>query len=324
MSDRDLLLAAIYAAPDDDEPRRVYADWLLQQGDKRGEFIQLQLASAKTLDQIKRERALFVSWSDDWLAELGAHPLDAVFERGFVAVAKPRGGAMGPQLLGWATVHTLLEATPRDDVQMPGLRALRRLTDAHVTELAKLVQPITANELEWIRRTGSYASPFPPYQKMTALPKLRRLVLLRGLTEHLTPPSEMRWLWSSPRIELEELVLNAPLNRLRDWLAELTPTRVRSLELRESYDDGWEHHWRCVVRRDDTGRWSHLEAFGGVVCTTSAATYATGFVEAIATLPPRTLTSARISIPKSWAREGWQERIERSFAAQVAPTIEIV
>lgn len=35
-------LAAIRAAPDDDAPRLVYADWLIERGDPRGELIQLQ------------------------------------------------------------------------------------------------------------------------------------------------------------------------------------------------------------------------------------------------------------------------------------------
>lgn len=38
------MLDAIHAHPDDDRPRLVYADWLIEQGDPRGEFIQLQIA----------------------------------------------------------------------------------------------------------------------------------------------------------------------------------------------------------------------------------------------------------------------------------------
>ena len=36
------LRTAIFANPDDDAPRLVYADWLLERGDPRGEFIQIQ------------------------------------------------------------------------------------------------------------------------------------------------------------------------------------------------------------------------------------------------------------------------------------------
>jgi uncharacterized protein (TIGR02996 family) len=45
--DEDALLAAVIANPDDDEPRAVYADHLIEHGDPRGTFISLQLALAK-------------------------------------------------------------------------------------------------------------------------------------------------------------------------------------------------------------------------------------------------------------------------------------
>mgnify|MGYP001614308041 CR=1 FL=1 len=59
--DDDALLAAIYASPDDDTPRMVFADALSERGDLRGEFIALQLARARggaTPAQLKREREL--------------------------------------------------------------------------------------------------------------------------------------------------------------------------------------------------------------------------------------------------------------------------
>jgi len=43
------LRAAIFANPDDDAPRRVYADWLLERGDPRGEFILIQCMLGRTL-----------------------------------------------------------------------------------------------------------------------------------------------------------------------------------------------------------------------------------------------------------------------------------
>src|SRR5690349_11019619 len=43
------LVAAIAAAPDDDAPRLVYADWLLDRGDPRGELVVAQCA----LDRIE-------------------------------------------------------------------------------------------------------------------------------------------------------------------------------------------------------------------------------------------------------------------------------
>jgi uncharacterized protein (TIGR02996 family) len=51
------LRAAIAAAPDEDGPRVVYADWLVERGDARGELIQLDLAIPK-LDGDARRTAV--------------------------------------------------------------------------------------------------------------------------------------------------------------------------------------------------------------------------------------------------------------------------
>src|SRR2546422_761256 len=47
MSDSAPFLRAICAHPDDDGPRLVYADWLDERGDPRGEFIRVQCGLAK-------------------------------------------------------------------------------------------------------------------------------------------------------------------------------------------------------------------------------------------------------------------------------------
>jgi uncharacterized protein (TIGR02996 family) len=63
MSDREALLAAIQAAPDDDAPRLVYADWLDENGDPDlAEFIRLQveldpLERSPDSDEARRQRA---------------------------------------------------------------------------------------------------------------------------------------------------------------------------------------------------------------------------------------------------------------------------
>ncbi|MER2566842.1 MAG: TIGR02996 domain-containing protein [Myxococcaceae bacterium] len=58
----DGLLAAIYANPDDDGPRLVFADTLTERGDERGEFISLQVRRAAgqgSLEMLAREQALY-------------------------------------------------------------------------------------------------------------------------------------------------------------------------------------------------------------------------------------------------------------------------
>lgn len=47
MSERDALLAAVCADPDDDTPRLVFADWLQENGEeRRAEFIREQIRFA--------------------------------------------------------------------------------------------------------------------------------------------------------------------------------------------------------------------------------------------------------------------------------------
>src|SRR5512139_249412 len=46
------LLDEIYAAPDDDGVRSIYADWLIERGDPLGTFISLQLARVRRRDAV--------------------------------------------------------------------------------------------------------------------------------------------------------------------------------------------------------------------------------------------------------------------------------
>ena len=85
-------LRTICEAPDDDLPRLIFADWLDEHGDPRGEFIRLQIelargpsaAGASALEE--RERQLLFQHRSAWLHRLDPEWRgDAVFERGFIA-----------------------------------------------------------------------------------------------------------------------------------------------------------------------------------------------------------------------------------------------
>ncbi|MGC4118073.1 MAG: TIGR02996 domain-containing protein [Myxococcales bacterium] len=87
------LLAAVWAAPGDDAPRQVYADWLQERGRPHGEFIALQLAAqAGTLgaDGVRRAKELQSKYAREFLGPLApAIQLSNVrFERGFVVHAE--------------------------------------------------------------------------------------------------------------------------------------------------------------------------------------------------------------------------------------------
>ncbi|MCX5747502.1 MAG: TIGR02996 domain-containing protein, partial [Proteobacteria bacterium] len=87
------MLAAIYAAPDDLAIRDVYADWLTEQGDPRGELISLQRArtegrARKNTDA--RERELLGEHGARWAEPLTKLLDQRIFENGFVAAGRLR------------------------------------------------------------------------------------------------------------------------------------------------------------------------------------------------------------------------------------------
>ena len=107
------LLEAIVAAPDDDAPRQVYADWLMEKGDPRGELIALSctLARGEANDEvIERERALLAQHHAAWTAPLRAIASSAgfAFRRGFVEHVQ----AYDPRTFTAAICDALFEAAP--------------------------------------------------------------------------------------------------------------------------------------------------------------------------------------------------------------------
>jgi uncharacterized protein (TIGR02996 family) len=80
---RDALEAALVADPDDLANHMAYADWLAEQGDPRGEFIQVQLAledasktPAERKDLTKREKELLKKHQREWLGDLAPYFLN--------------------------------------------------------------------------------------------------------------------------------------------------------------------------------------------------------------------------------------------------------
>jgi uncharacterized protein (TIGR02996 family) len=150
------LLAAIIAAPDDDAPRLVYADWLTQRGDPRGEFITIQLELAKLCDADDaqtaalraREADLLSKHKRAWVGRFGGtkiqhgstaktwtktNPTKWDFERGFVAWCSMKSADFV------RNAPALLEAEP-----------LRRahLTDAGIGNLARVPEIAMLRELD--------------------------------------------------------------------------------------------------------------------------------------------------------------------------------
>ncbi|MCX5743650.1 MAG: TIGR02996 domain-containing protein [Proteobacteria bacterium] len=108
------LFDAVWAAPDDDAPRLVLADFLTERGDPRGEFIMLQLAhAAGALDAAgkKREKELLKRHKKLWLGPIGVlmQPHALRFERGFLVTCFLEPNAALEATLGnhpaWSTIR---------------------------------------------------------------------------------------------------------------------------------------------------------------------------------------------------------------------------
>lgn len=92
MTDRDALLAAVIANPDEDMPRLMFADWLQENGQpQRGEFVRLQVegAHAEPFSPQAREYAaaaqrLLNRHLQAWTEHIANYNVGLQFVRGFV------------------------------------------------------------------------------------------------------------------------------------------------------------------------------------------------------------------------------------------------
>jgi uncharacterized protein (TIGR02996 family) len=141
----EAFLQAILAEPDNDLPRLIYADWLEERGDPRGEFIRVQVEIARVqpgddrLTQLRqREEELLSKYRRDWLGPLHSLAYQWHFKRGFPEEAS----LPAREFLHHA--ETLFRATPlrlvrllkvRDCVhELAACSHLRRLIGLHLTD----------------------------------------------------------------------------------------------------------------------------------------------------------------------------------------------
>ncbi len=197
------LHAAVVAAPADDAPRLVYADWLMQRGDPRGELIALQcaIARADAADEpidpalLAREAVLVAAHDAEWFVPL-LDVVDATYElrRGFVEHAAADRAvdldAVGP---AWAERAPLLRsiAIRGSMLSAPPTPAWARFEAIELQDVCYL----TDDEVR------SFAD--SPH-----LANLRRLHLNASLEPHLTfalvdlaAPLVHLGLWNEPRYQ---------------------------------------------------------------------------------------------------------------------------
>jgi uncharacterized protein (TIGR02996 family) len=121
---RRALEDALVADPDDRAAHMAYADWLMEQGDPRGEFIQVQLAledegrsAAERKGLREREAALLKAHARQWLGSLADYLIDAR------DATPPRAAAVDPRLAAWERLFgaPLDQPGPEEVAADPGI-----------------------------------------------------------------------------------------------------------------------------------------------------------------------------------------------------------
>lgn len=195
MSETHDFLTQILTDPDDDRPRMVYADWLMREGDPRGELIAVQCALARhaTLDEDVgpleplewRERTLLKTYGKSWTIDAETRLKywgEFGFRRGFIETLTFNGGFQD-------TYAKVREATP----------LLRALAVAGLDELAG------SPALEGIEEV-SIRSGFPKVREIEALAKSPHISKLRRLGFVYANPSQREiFAFVSLPLKLEEL-----------------------------------------------------------------------------------------------------------------------
>lgn len=154
-SEAAALLAAVRAAPDDDAPRLVYADWLDEHGQPdRAAFIRLQVERAR-LPRFDPRRVVLQCLADrlfdrhgaDWRAELPQ--LDGIvwgaFDRGFphavLARTLPFFEQAADRLAAFAPIDTLTLSGPDAPTRLRAVRAYPWLRTLRIRHLGLIGRP---------------------------------------------------------------------------------------------------------------------------------------------------------------------------------------
>jgi uncharacterized protein (TIGR02996 family) len=260
----DELLAAIYAEPELDAHRAVYADWLCDRGDPRGEFIHLQLAAsrgANSAEATARMHALQRAHVKAWLG-----PLDRVltrasvaFERGFPVRGRCKPGLRKPERYanepGWASFEALDDPPLALVHALPKLRAIS-LERGQVFLLLRDGPPlpmITSLTVHAPTRSGTVliGEELAAYEQTRTVPQLESLSLVYlGLSS----PSHWRWHSNFPHLRRLSVQIAHDSTLNAHWASEL---RTRAIAL----DDVTLHQPKLELRLGhvEPGDWARAD-----------------------------------------------------------------
>jgi uncharacterized protein (TIGR02996 family) len=259
------LLAAIYARPDDVQARAVFADWLTERDDPRGELITLQLSATRTRAQDTRLNALLEAHGSDW-----AGPLDEWFDKdvrfleagfltgGLLVERTPRPFAEAAKVPGWKLVKTLefnrWSPDPSALFAVCPLEALHGVEAALFTDLA-LGKPRALKELTLGRWVFDRGVPTELDGELPGLPKLETLGL--WLNE-----STLAWI-KRARVFKHLRRLRVTNDRARTELLSFVRAslpNILEIEVLNTRPDSWlaPAGWRSTVSRRIPGEYTEL------------------------------------------------------------------
>jgi uncharacterized protein (TIGR02996 family) len=335
-ADHDALLAAIADAPEDDAPRLVYADWLLQRDDEleraRGEYIVIACTRARSPELEARMAELRSRHEERWLGPVAdvTRGWPRLWSRGVLEACSLERFERGvtAQAIGhpiWRTLRVLevrgYWLAPEDRVRLVCQPALAKLHGLHASP--ELLEAMAAHsdaprvtELAIHERSaGPSDSLFSLISSHPRFAKLRRLHLSRENPDVI--PRLVR-----PGLAL--VVIGAP-SQLPAWLVELEAWRATFDEVRFAASvyphlarDGIE----ATLSRGVAGRWSALE-----IRWTAAddEPRRTGVLEALGGLPYNHLTDVALVGPDTTQFDvaGWIAAVRSRLRSQPEVRIEV-
>jgi uncharacterized protein (TIGR02996 family) len=289
MATGEALLAHIFENPADTAARLVYADWLLERGDARGELIHLQCKPQLDEREQKRMRGLLRKHAKAWLGPVsGSTDVQSrVWDRGFLRFVRLENGRFREirEAVGhpaWTTVRTVDAACNVMAIDllchpvMRGVRMVTRLHPANLPALAMRAEPFAIEQLDVIQ-----PDPMPQELRTPHWPGLPRLRVL-SIGSHA--PDELAWMQT---MSIETLIVSY-LRRddLEAWLSALdrSPWKVVRFGIGHGDRDEDEIESPFMFARDDGGRFTKL----GVRCREPWADE--GLIGELGRLRPRSLT----------------------------------
>ena len=291
ISEGAALLQAVYEAPDDDSKRLVYADWLSEQGDPRGEFIVLQLKRRQGTapkGSATRERELLTEHWRNWLGGLSYLPRKGLgFEGGFLDTARP-GSRPDPAHVEWSTCTTI----DLSDARLFGTALTRFASGPYLPSMRRILGLRAAGEgnnaidlagapLAKRLEVLGFSTDVSPADPAPVIPELSQFSALREL-----------W-WFDP---------HRPLNALESVLRNPVSARLEEFRAVNDYGDVFS------LRRDAAGRLS-------VMTITLALKWADQAALALRTVTPGSLgelhVTARVKLADDEHLEALRAQCER-------------